>query len=180
MKQICARSISPPNNKPNSTAMPSTSEVSKRQAANAMASTATPVPRRACNEARRRVPSTSPNSELAWLPTFSGVRSQGSRQIFTPIQAPPTVASMKAHACSENIGMPVKKAARLQPMARRAPKPAMMPPIRPCSRRRLLVGQRRLTLFAHSAAQSAPSSMPMIITPSMRSSGVPARPISLK
>ena len=58
--------------------------------------------------ARCRVPSASPNSELAWLPTFSGVRNQGNRQIFTPIQAPPTVANMNAQACSENIGMPVK------------------------------------------------------------------------
>jgi len=87
---------------------------------------------------------------------------------------------MNAQACSENIGMPVKKAARLQPIARRAPKPATTPPISPCNKRRLLVGQRRLTLFAHNAAHNAPSNMPMIITPSMRSNGVPARPISLK
>ncbi|MNZ98598.1 hypothetical protein D3C78_1178880 [compost metagenome] len=160
--------------------MPSTSETLKRQAANARPASNTATPRTPCTRVRRARLSASGSSVLAWLPTLRGMRRNGSRQIFTPTQAPPTVASMKAQACRENIGIPVKKAARLQPMARRAPKPATMPPSSPCSRRRLLVGQRRPTLPAHSAAHRAPTNMPTIITPSMRSSGVPCRPISLK
>ncbi|MNP00433.1 hypothetical protein D3C76_922230 [compost metagenome] len=159
--------------------MPSTRETSKRQAANSAATASTPMPRRHCRRARRASLSASGRA-LAPLLIFSGVRSIGRRLSFTPNQAPITVDSMNAQACTENIGMPVKKAARLQPIARRAPKPAMMPPINPCSRRRLLVGQRRLTLPAQSAQHSAPRNMPTIITPSTRSSGVPCRPMSLK
>ncbi|CRO40888.1 hypothetical protein PAERUG_P2_London_28_IMP_1_06_05_00613 [Pseudomonas aeruginosa] len=172
VKQICARSIRPPNSRPNRQAMPSTSDTSKRQAANSAASASTARPRRACRRARRARLSALGRA-LAVAPTFSGVRRNGSRLIFTPIQAPPTVANMKAQACRENIGIPVKNAARLQPIARRAPKPATIPPTRPCSRRRLLVGQRRLTLPAQRAQHRAPRNMPMIITPSIRSSGVP-------
>ncbi|MNZ92610.1 hypothetical protein D3C78_1116380 [compost metagenome] len=159
--------------------MPSTRETSKRQAANSKATASTAMPRRHCRRVRRARLSASGRAAALAL-TFSGVRSIGSRLSFTPNQAPTTVDSMKAQACTENIGMPVKKAARLQPMARRAPKPAMIPPTSPCNRRRLLVGQRRLTLPAHSAQHRAPRNMPMIITPSTRSSGVPCRPISLK
>ncbi|VAQ38454.1 Uncharacterised protein [Klebsiella pneumoniae] len=74
--------------------------------------------------------------------------------------------------------MPVKKAARLQPIASRAPNPAMMPPATACAMRIRLRGKRSLTLFAHSAAARQPPNMPMIILPSMRVSGDPSRCIS--
>ena len=44
---------------------------------------------------------------------------------------------------------------RLQPIASRAPNPAMMPPATACAMRIRLRGKRSLTLFAHSAAAAA-------------------------
>ncbi len=97
-----------------------------------------------------------------------------------PASEPMAVAMAKNQACSENCGMPVKKAARLQPMASRAPKPAMMPPTRAWATRMRCCGMRSLTLLAHSAADRQPANMPMIITPSTRVSGVPCMPMSWK
>ena len=64
--------------------------------------------------------------------------------------------------------MPVKNAARLQPIASRAPNPAMMPRPRACTMRIRLRGKRSLTLLAHNTAARQPPNMPMIILPSMR------------
>ncbi len=44
---------------------------------------------------------------------------------------------------------------QLQPIASRAPNPAMMPPATACAMRIRLRGKRSLTLFAHSAAAEA-------------------------
>ncbi|MNV49158.1 hypothetical protein D3C71_1411020 [compost metagenome] len=112
--------------------------------------------------------------------SFTGMRRTGSRLTLAPANEPMAVAMAKNHACSENCGIPVKNAARLQPMARRAPKPAMMPPASAWNTRMRCVGWRSLTLLAHSAAEKQPTNMPMIITPSMRVSGVPCRPMILK
>ena len=111
---------------------------------------------------------------------LTGMRNSGSSVKRAPKYEPAAVASAKNHACSENCGMPVKKAARLQPIASRAPKPAMMPPITAWAMRMRCCGTRSLTLFAHSAADRQPANMPMIIIPSTRVSGVPSRWITLK
>ncbi|SLT16771.1 Uncharacterised protein [Klebsiella pneumoniae] len=109
---------------------------------------------------------------------FTGMRKRGSSVKRAPNQEPMAVAMANSQACRENCGMPVKKAARLQPIASRAPNPAMMPPATACAMRIRLRGKRSLTLFAHSAAARQPPNMPMIILPSMRVSGDPSRCIS--
>ena len=78
VKQICARSIRPPNSRPNRQAMPSTSDTSKRQAVNSAASASTARPRRACRRARRARLSASGRA-LAVAPTFSA-RAQERQQ----------------------------------------------------------------------------------------------------
>ena len=83
---------------------------------------------------------------------FTGMRKRGSSVKRAPNQEPMAVAMANSRACRENCGMPVKKAARLQPIASRAPNPAMMPPATACAMRIRLRGRRSLTLFAHSAA----------------------------
>lgn len=84
------------------------------------------------------------------------------------------VATAKNRACSENCGIPVKKAARLQPIAARTETGNHAADDRLYDADPTF-GILSLTLFAHSAAAKQPPNMPMIIIPSMRVSGVPSR-----
>ena len=126
VKHTWARSMISPKARPNRAAMPSLG------ASNILATAQTMKPRNSAIPMRKRL------LACAWWAdsgcgadtfcSFTGMRKTGSRLTLAPASEPMAVAMAKNQACSENCGMPVKNAARLQPMARRAPKPAMMPP----------------------------------------------------
>ena len=173
VKQICARSMSKPKPTPNSMASPSFGWFMAVSRAQPIIPANISIPRRK----RRRAWSTFCVSGDAaeTFCIFTGMRNRGRSVKRAPIHEPMAVATAKNQACSENCGMPVKKAARLQPIARRAPNPAIIPPTIAWAMRIRCCGRRSFTLFAHKAAAKQPPNMPIIIMPSIRVSGVPSR-----